>query len=46
MKMGPQTAKGRFTEKILSPTAYNFKFEMSMDGTTWTTVMDGKVTKK
>lgn len=46
MKMGPQTAKGRFTEKILSPTAYNFKFEMSMDGTTWITVMDGKVTKK
>ena len=46
MKMGPQTAKGRFTEKILSPTAYTFKFEMSMDGTTWITVMDGKATKK
>jgi len=46
MKMGPQTAKSRFTEKILSPTAYNFKFEMSMDGTTWNTVMDGKATKK
>ncbi len=45
MKMGPQTAKGRFTEKILSPTAYTFKFEMSMDGTTWNTVMDGKATK-
>jgi hypothetical protein len=46
MKMGPQTAKGRFTEKILSPTSYTFKFEMSTDGTTWTTVMDGKATKK
>ena len=46
MKMGPQTAKGRFTEKILSPTAYTFKFEMSTDGTTWNTVMDGKATKK
>lgn len=46
MKMGPQTMKGRFTEKILSPTAYTFKFEMSMDGTTWNLVMDGKATKK
>ncbi len=46
MKMGPQTAKGRFTEKILSPTSYTFKFEMSSDGTTWNTVMDGKATKK
>jgi len=46
MKMGPQTAKGRFTEKILSPTAYTFKFDMSADGTTWNTLMDGKATKK
>jgi len=46
MKMGPQSAKGRFTEKILSPTAYTFKFDMSQDGTKWDTVMDGKATKK
>jgi hypothetical protein len=46
MKMGAQTAKGRFTEKILSPTSYTFKFEMSPDGTTWNTLMDGKATKK
>lgn len=46
MKMGPQTIKSRFTEKILAPTSYTFKFEMSMDGTTWNTVMDGKATKK
>ena len=46
MKMGPQTAKGRFTEKILSPTSYTFKFEMSPDGKTWNTLMDGKATKK
>jgi hypothetical protein len=46
MKMGPQTAKGRFTEKILSPTAYTFKFEMSQDGTTWNTLLDGKAMKK
>lgn len=46
MKMGPQTGKGRFTEKVLSPTSYNFKFEVSMDGTNWNTVMEGKATKK
>lgn len=46
MKMGSQTIKTRFVEKILSPTSYTFKFEMSPDGTTWNTVMDGKATKK
>jgi hypothetical protein len=45
-KMGDQTMKGRFTTKILSPTSYSFKFEMSQDGTTWSTIMDGKSTKK
>ncbi|HYU48260.1 MAG TPA: DUF1579 family protein [Terriglobales bacterium] len=45
MKMGPQTMKGRFTEKILSPTSYTFKFEMSADGTKWDTAMEGKATK-
>jgi len=44
--MGGQTFKGRYTMKVLSPTAYNFKYEMSQDGTTWTTVMEGKSTKK
>lgn len=37
--------KGRFTMKVLSPTSYSFKYEMSQDGTTWNTVMDGKSTK-
>jgi len=46
MKMGPQTIKTRYTQKILSPTAYSFKFEMSPDGTTWNTLMDGKASKK
>ncbi|HUM04471.1 MAG TPA: DUF1579 family protein [Terriglobales bacterium] len=46
MKMGPQTMKTRYIEKILSPTSYTFKFEMSADGTTWNTIMDGKATKK
>lgn len=45
MKMGPQSVKGRFTQKILSPTSYAFKFEVSPDGTNWNTVMDGKSTK-
>ena len=45
MKMGAMTMKGRFTMKILSPTAYSYKFEMSTDGTNWSLVMDGKETK-
>jgi hypothetical protein len=44
-KMGSASMKGRFTMKLLSPTSYNFSFEMSPDGTKWTTVMDGKATK-
>jgi hypothetical protein len=38
--------KGRFTMKITSPTTYNFTYEMSQDGKTWSTIMDGKATKK
>lgn len=44
-KMGGQTMKGRFVMKILSPTSYSFKYEMSQDGTNWTTAMDGTATK-
>ena len=44
-KMGDKIIKGRFTMKIVSPTSYNFTFEMSPDGSKWTTVMDGKATK-
>jgi len=44
-KMGGQAMKGRFTMKVTSPTSYTFSFEMSQDGTKWTTVMDGKATK-
>ena len=43
--MGGQKMKGRFTMKILSPTAYTYKFELSPDGSTWSTVMDGKASK-
>ena len=45
-RMGPQTMKGRLTIKVLSATAYHFRFEMSPDGTTWNTVIEGKDTKK
>jgi Protein of unknown function (DUF1579) len=44
-KMGGMTTKGRFTMKITSPTSYTFNYDMSPDGTKWTTVMDGKATK-
>ena len=44
-KMAGQTFKGRFTVKMLSPTAYTIRFEISPDGSSWTTLMDGKATK-
>ena len=44
-KMGDKVMKGRFTMKILTPTSYSFKFEVSPDGGSWTTVMDGTATK-
>lgn len=44
--MGGQTMKGRYTAKEVSPTTYSFKFELSPDGSNWTTVMDGTATKK
>jgi hypothetical protein len=44
-KMGGVTMKGRFIMKIISPTSYNFSYEMSQDGTKWAMVMDGKATK-
>ena len=43
--MKQPAGKGRFSEKILSPASYAFKFEMSSDGANWMTVMDGKCTK-
>ena len=44
-KMGAMTMKGRFTMKNVSSKSYNFTFEMSEDGTKWSTVMEGKATK-
>ena len=45
-RVGLQSMKGRLTIKVLSATAYNFKFEISPDGTTWNAVLEGKDTKK
>ncbi len=46
MKMGAKTIKTRYTMKVVSPTSYTFKAEMSEDGTTWNTMMEGKATKQ
>jgi hypothetical protein len=40
-----KTMKGRFTEKIISPTEYEFKFEVSMDGGEFANILEGKATK-
>jgi len=45
-RIGSQTVKGRLTIKVLSATTYNFMFELSPDGATWNTVLEGKDTKK
>jgi hypothetical protein len=45
-KMGGMTMKGRFIIKMTSTTSYNFTFDMSQDGTKWSTVMDGRASKK
>jgi hypothetical protein len=45
MEMGPQTIHGRFTMTNKSDSAYDFKWEMSMDGTKWMTVMEGTSTR-
>jgi hypothetical protein len=45
-KMGGMTLKGRFIMKMTSASAYTFTFDMSQDATKWSTVMEGKATKK
>jgi hypothetical protein len=45
-KMGGQTMRGRFTMKIVSPTVYNFKFELAAGTADFATIMEGKSTKK
>jgi Protein of unknown function (DUF1579) len=45
-KMGDKIMKGRYTVTQLSPTSYNFKFEMAPERGDFATVMEGKATKK
>ena len=45
LNMGGQSAKSRFVITQTSPTSYDFKFEISQNGTNWTGMMDGKATK-
>jgi hypothetical protein len=45
-KMGGATMKGRFTIHMTSASSYTFVFDMSKDGTNWSTIVDGKATKK
>jgi hypothetical protein len=41
-----QEIQQKMTVKILSPTSYTLKLEVSVDGTNWMTFMDAKATKK
>jgi hypothetical protein len=45
-RVGSQSMEGRLTIQVLSATAYEFRFEVSPDGATWKTVLEGKDTKK
>jgi hypothetical protein len=45
-RIGPRTMKGRLTVQVVSATVYNFRFETSPDGITWSTLLEGKDTKK
>jgi hypothetical protein len=44
-KMGGKIYHGRYSMVTASPDSYTFKYEMSEDGKTWTTMMEGKTTK-
>ena len=44
-KMGGKTFHGRYSMGTASPDSYTFKYEMSEDSKTWTTMMEGKSTK-
>jgi hypothetical protein len=45
MNMNGKNVKGHFIMKQESPTSYTFKFENSVNGGPWETVMEGKSTK-
>jgi len=43
---GGQEIQQRMTIKVLSPSSYSMKFEVSMDGKNWMPFMEAKATKK
>jgi hypothetical protein len=45
-KAGGKVIRGRYSMKQLSPTVYTFKFEMQPEGGEWSTVLEGRATKK
>lgn len=45
-KMAGMSMKSRFTIHMTSTASYTFAFDMSQDGTKWSTVMEGKASKK
>jgi hypothetical protein len=45
-KMSGMSMKGRFTIHMTSAASYTFVFDMSQDGTKWSTLMEGKASKK
>jgi hypothetical protein len=45
-RMGAQTMKGRLTITMVSASAYNFLYQVSPDGRKWSTVLEGRDTKK
>lgn len=45
-RMGAQSMKARLTIKVISPTAYHFRFEMSPDGVKWSNILEGNDAKK
>lgn len=45
-KMGDKSVQAHFIIKVSSPSSYTFKFDMSPDGSTWNSVMEGKATKE
>jgi Protein of unknown function (DUF1579) len=44
-KMNGKTVKGRYTVKVISPTAYTAKLEFQPEGGEWSTAFEGKATK-
>jgi hypothetical protein len=45
-KMAGMSMKGRFTIHMTSTASYTYAFDMSQEGTKWSTVMEGKASKK